>query len=60
MDASDWIVAGLVLVVILQFVAIILLIRIMTQGEIVVKAIPFGSIRVVERQRPPVPQHRGE
>jgi hypothetical protein len=37
-----------------------MLIRIMTQGEIVVKAIPFGSMRMVERPRPQVPQHRGE
>lgn len=60
MDGNDWIVAGLVLVVILQFVAIILLIRILTQGEIVVRAIPLGSPRLVERRLPPTPQHRGD
>jgi hypothetical protein len=57
---ENWVILGLVLVVLLQFVAIGMLIRIMTQGEIVVKAIPFGSMRMVERPRPQVPQHRGE
>lgn len=48
----------LILIVLLLILALFIGVRIMTQVDIIVKAIPFGNLRLVERSRPPVPQHR--
>lgn len=57
---DQWILGVLILVAVLHVIVLLVCVRIMTQNEIIVRAIPLGSPRVVERSRPPVPQHRSE
>ena len=47
---SGWAVAGIILFVLLFGVVIVMQMRIITQNEIIIRAIPFGSPRVQERQ----------
>lgn len=49
---SGWVVALSLFFTVLFGVVIVLLIRILTQNEIVIRAIPFGAPKIQER-RPP-------
>lgn len=51
---NGWAVAAIILIVLLFGVVIVLQMRINTNLEIVVRAIPFGQPRIQER-RPPSP-----
>lgn len=57
---SGWSVAAFVMVLLLFGVTIVLLMRINTQNEIIIRAIPMGSPKVQERPRPapPADDHR--
>ena len=52
---SGWAVAVILFFTVLFGVVIVLLMRIMTQNEIIIRAIPFGSPKIQERRPPSAP-----
>lgn len=57
---ENWILLVLILVSMLLVIVLLLGVHIKAQVDIIVRAIPLGTPRVVERRPAPTPQHRND
>lgn len=56
---SGWVLGLVILFILLFGVVIVFLMRINTNMEILVRAIPFGAPKILERRPPPQAEERG-